>query len=261
VAEQSAIFDVFLACEAAIRRGELIRRVSRQDKEFHFQNWFEKRLKELRLPFDTSGRNTYPDFRLVKPAEGFEVKGLRYPGREANYDSNSQIPTGFHNGRSIYYVFGRYPTDQEDEREYPVIDLVICHGDFLNADHDYVHQNKNVKGFGTYGDIMIRDRKMYVAPTPFALLEGATAQRTLLLPADQRVDKRLVSVGKIERIEADQLVVGYNFDLRKNILRPEFAPNPGAGQAHRFVAYRAVGTEGPPVKLKALATDSGEDDE
>ncbi len=101
MAEQSAILDVFLACEAAIRRGELIRRVSRQDKEFYFQNWFQRRLKEVRLPFDTSGRNAYLDFRLVQPAEGFEVKGLCYPGREANYDSNSQVPSGFHNGRTI----------------------------------------------------------------------------------------------------------------------------------------------------------------
>jgi hypothetical protein len=38
-----------------------------------------------------------------------------------------------------------------------VLDLVVCHGDFLNADHEYVHKNKNVKGFGIYGDIMIRD--------------------------------------------------------------------------------------------------------
>lgn len=157
-------------------------------------------------------------------------------------------------------MFGRYPTDQEDEREYPVIDLVICHGDFLNADHTYAHENKNVKGFGTYGDIMIRDRKMYVAPTPFALLDGSTAQRTLLLRDRQHVDKRLFSVGKIERVEADRLVVGYNFDLRRNVLRPEFAENPGAGQAHRFVAYRAVGTEGPPVSLKPLATDAAEDE-
>ena len=44
-----------------------------------------------------------------------------------------------------------------------MLDLVVCHGDFLNADHDYVHKNKSVKGFGSYGDIMIRDRKMYVA--------------------------------------------------------------------------------------------------
>ena len=48
-----------------------------------------------------------------------------------------------------------------------MLDLVVCRGDFLNADHTYVHKNKSVKGFGSYGDIMIRDRKMYVAPTPF----------------------------------------------------------------------------------------------
>jgi hypothetical protein len=39
---------------------------------------------------------------------------------------------------------------------YPVLDLVICHGDFLNADHEYLHKNRNIKGFGTYGDVMIR---------------------------------------------------------------------------------------------------------
>jgi|SRR5829696_8936912 len=30
-------------------------------------------------------------------------------------------------------------------------------------------------GFGSYGDILVRDRKMYVAPTPFALAEGTPA--------------------------------------------------------------------------------------
>ncbi len=118
-------------------------------------------------------RNTYPDFRLVQIAEGYEVKALAYPGREANYDCNSQVPSGYHNGRTIYYLFGRYPKDADTD-DYPVIDLVMCHGDFLNADHTYVHRNRNIKGFGSYGDIMIRDRKMYVAPTPFALTDGTT---------------------------------------------------------------------------------------
>jgi hypothetical protein len=40
------------------------------------------------------------------------------------------------------------------------VDLVLCRGDFLNADHNYVHKNKSIRGFGSYGDIMIRDRKM-----------------------------------------------------------------------------------------------------
>lgn len=255
---KSSIVDVFLACNKAIKRGRLIHRVSKSDKEFHFQDWFGGRLRELKLHFDAPARNSYPDFRLVNLAEGYEVKGLAYPGREANYDSNSQVPTGFHNGRAIYYAFGRYPTEPDGD-DYPVIDLVLCHGDFLNADHTYEHANRNVKGFGTYGDIMIRDRKMYVAPTPFALLEGATAQTTLVIPVETPTDPRLKPVGKLERVEAAKLVVGYRFDLRKNVLSPEYADNPGAGRVHRFVAYRPAGVEGPAVHMK-LPPPPGEGD-
>jgi len=162
---------IFRNCVEAIRGGRLIKRVSSTDKEFHFQNWFRARLAELGLNFDAGGRNSYPDFRIVKTTEGYELKGLAYPGRDASFDSNSQMPAGFHNGRQIYYVFGRYPKNP-DGNKYPVLDLVICHGSFLNADHEYTHKNKSVKGFGSYGDILIRDRKMYVVPTPFHLVEG-----------------------------------------------------------------------------------------
>ncbi len=92
------------------------------------------------------GRNTYPDISIVQVPLGFEVKGLAYPGRESTYDSNSQVPTGYHNSREIFYVFGRYPKATESDIEYPVIDLVICHGDFLNANRAYVHENKHIKG-------------------------------------------------------------------------------------------------------------------
>src|SRR5258708_15406036 len=207
--------DVFAASCAAARDGVLIHRASKQDKEFHFQNWFSERLDGLHCKYDEPARNTYPDFRLVELTEGYEVKGLAYPGREANYDSNSQVPTGHHNGRAIYYVFGRYPKDAADD-DYPVIDLVVCHGDFLNADHEYVHKNKNIKGFGSYGDIMIRDRKMYVAPTPFALTSGTTGQQTLILPTSGVVDDRLVKVGDLARVETKKLVIGYKFDLKNN---------------------------------------------
>src|SRR5260370_13213297 len=90
--------DVFAACCTAVQKHVLIHRVNRQDKEFHFQNWFSARLNELKYPFDPPSRNSYPDFRLVNIPEGYEIKGLAYPGREATYDSNSQVPTGFHNG-------------------------------------------------------------------------------------------------------------------------------------------------------------------
>jgi hypothetical protein len=248
-------FDVFEQCVLAIQAGELIESVSAKDKEFHFQNWFEKRLENLDFHFEGSGRNTYPDFSLVEHAEGYEVKGLAWPGRERDYDSNSQVPTRHHNGRQVFYVFGRYPADQSthinigSRKQYPVVDLVICHGDFLNADHDYVHKNKSIKGFGTYGDIMIRDRKMYVAPTPFALTDGTTGLMTLIVPAGIEASARFQEVGRFTRVESETLVVGYTFDLRTNELQADRIPNPRAGTEHPFVAYRLVGQSSKPVSL------------
>ena len=131
--------------------------------------------------------------------------------------------------------------------EYPVVDLVVCHGDFLNAERDYVHKNKSVKGFGTYGDIMIRDRKMYVAPTPFALTEGTTGLMTLILPENFGPDDRYKVVGNLTRVEAETLVVGYNFDLHTNELKAERVPNPNKGNQHRFVAYRLKDQSSKPV--------------
>ena len=85
---------VFKACVEAMRKGTLIERVSATDKEFHFQNWFKKRLEKSGLHFERGGRNSYPDFRMVKTTDGFEIKGLAYPGRDASFDSNSQVPLG-----------------------------------------------------------------------------------------------------------------------------------------------------------------------
>lgn len=256
------IFDVFARCALGMGAGKLIRRESHQDKEFHFQNWFKARLAETNLNFEVGGRNSYPDFRLVASTDGFEVKGLAYPGREANYDCNSQVPSGSHNGRTIYYVFGRYPAEPDGDT-YPVLDLVVCHGDFLNADHTYVHKNKSVKGFGSYGDIMIRDRKMYVAPTPFGLTTGTAHSQTLILPAGCGVDSRFVEVGRLVRREADKIIVGYSFNLRTNVLTPDVVENLSAGTEHAFRAYRLKGARGEavamrPVVAKAAVEAEGE---
>jgi hypothetical protein len=253
---QTTCFDVFEQCVLAVQAGELIESISARDKEFHFQNWFQKRLETLGAHFERGGRNSYPDFTLVEYTEGYEVKGLAWPGRERNYDSNSQLPSGYHNGRQIFYVFGRYPADLSTytergngRRQYPVVDLVICHGDFLNATHNYVHQNKSIKGFGSYGDIMIRDRKMYVAPTPFALTEGTTGLMTLILPSIMDADARVQEVGRLSRVEADTLVVGYTFDLGTNELTAERIANPNAGTTHHFVAYRLLRQTTRPVSM------------
>ncbi|MGB7251657.1 MAG: hypothetical protein WBC73_22165 [Phormidesmis sp.] len=242
-------FDLFSQCTTAIQNGRLIERASRQDKEFHFQHWVRDRLAATGLNFDEAGRNTYPDLLLVNFPDGFEVKGLAYPGRESTYDCNSQVPTGLHNGRTVHYVFGRYPK-KPDGNSYPVLDLVVCHGDFLNADHEYAHKNKPVRGFGSYGDIMIRDRKMYVAPTPFGLLEGAAHRRTLIVPEETEVPKDYQEVGIIVRREVDERVVKYDFDLRTNELKIECVPNPNAGREHVFRALRLATDSDEPISLK-----------
>ena len=257
-------FTVFERCVEAVQSGVLIESVSPKDKEFHFQNWFESRLQQTGVHFQVGGRNSYPDFSLVTRAEGYEVKGLAWPGRERNYDCNSQVPTGFHNGRQIFYVFGRYPADlrsfsgaDNSGPKYPVVDLVICHGDFLNADHHYVHQNRSAKGFGTYGDILIRDRKMYVAPTPFALTDGTTGLMTLIVPCGWSAPENFREVGCLVRTEATQFVVAYKFDLRTNELAVETVPNPHAATEHRFVAYRLRSQTNKPVTMSQPADAAG----
>lgn len=265
---ETTCWDIFAACVGLAQHGQTIETVSDRDKEFHFQNWFQSILERTGLPFDSPSRNAYPDFRIVTLAEGYEVKGLAWPGRERDYDANSQVPSGDHNGRRIFYVFGRYPADlseypknKEGHREYPVVDLILCHGDFLNVDHGYVHKNRHVKGFGSYGDIMIRDRKMYVAPTPFAITTGTTGLMTLIVPMDWERDERFQLVGELERREADDVVVGYKFDLRTNTMESTRVTNPTAGAVHRFHAFRLKCQTDKRVTMQTPGTTGSEDDE
>lgn len=246
----SIVLEAYKACYNAIRKGILITKESAQDKEYHFQNWFKEQLQSLNQPFDEPGRNTYPDFRMVNHTIGFELKGLQTPGRIANYDSNSQVPTGFHNGREVYYVFGRYDKAPIDPKKFPVLDLIICHGDFLNADHDYVHKNKSVKGFGSYGDIMIRDRKMYVCPTPYALTEGTEGQITLIVPEEIELTDEFEIVGHLTRIETEKVIVSYEFDLTTNEIISHKKENSNTGREHKFIACRLKKDVGPKVLLR-----------
>ena len=97
---------------------------------------------------------------------------------------------------------------------------------------------------------MIRDRKMYVAPTPFGLTTGTAHNQTLILPTDFRVDSRFSAVGKLVRRESEKLIVGYTFDLRTNTLKPESVDNPASGKEHKFIAYRLKGSASEAVAMR-----------
>lgn len=234
--------ELFLSCDEAVTRGVLIERVSRRDKEFAVQDWVRDRLDEAEIGYVENGRNKYPDFLLDgDPPEGVEVKGLAYPGREVDFDANSAAPAGEHEGRTIYYVFVRYPDTEEDR--YAVSDLVVCHGDLMNPTRGYVHKNRSFRTFGGYGDIMIRDRKMYVVRTPYDIAEGLVGHRTLIVPAGEQVPDELTRVGELTRVEADNVAVGYTFDLRTNEIVVIEEANPTASKRHTFAAYRVPGDE------------------
>ena len=153
--------------------------------------------------------------------------------------------------------------DKPDGNRYPVLDLVICHGSFLNADNTYVHKNNSFRSFGSYGDILVRDRKMYVAPTPFALADGTAHHRTLILPAEMDVDEGVFEVTTLTRREAERIVVAYTFDLRSNELDTALVANRSAGREHVFKVYRVDGDPEAPVVLRersrALAEGTNSD--
>ncbi len=94
---------------------------------------------------------------------------------------------------------------------------------------------------------------MYVAPTPFAVADGLTGTRTLLVPSSWKAPKEFKKVGDMARVEATYLVVGYEFDLKTNNISAKTVRNPAAGKKHSFVAYRI---ESDSDKAVTLISDS-----
>jgi hypothetical protein len=107
---------------------------------------------------------------------------------------------------------------------------------------------------------MIRDRKMYVAPTPFGLVSGVAHTQTVILPEDLSVSEQYRQVGSLVRVEAPELIVGYTFDLQANTLSPTTIPNPFAGQEHNFIAWRLQGRSDQPVTLRQKSVATLEDE-
>ena len=62
-------------------------------------------------------------------------------------------------------------------------------------------------------------------------------------------------------------IVGYTFDLRTNMLKPETVDNPAAGKEHKFGAYRVKDAASekvamrPPRQIIAEIVEAAEEDE
>lgn len=97
---------------------------------------------------------------------------------------------------------------------------------------------------------MIRDRKMYVVRTPHALAEGLDGRRTLILPSGWDTPNGFQAVGTLKRQEADEVAVGYEFDLKHAKLRTISERNPNAGRPHTFTAYRLQGGDQTLVRMR-----------
>lgn len=245
-------WKIFDACRQAISRGVPTSRIGK-DKEFHFQNWVYDRIVEAGYVSPEKGRNTYPDFPIEETDESYEVKGITVGSREGDFDSNSAMPSGKHDGKDVLYVFGRYDNPQTGGDSPSVHDLVIVHGSFLNAGGGFAADNKSMRVLGSFGDILLRDRKMYVPYTPYRLLSNLRGYCTLVLPeADAFPGNGYAEVGRFSRFEANSVLVGYRADLKANSLVGEFEENENANREHRFVAYRStLDTETPRVELVA----------
>lgn len=240
--------------------GWRIRRQKGKSAAATMEKWIEacarKTYGRARNTIHDLGDNCYPDVPLAREPLGFEVKVVKEKSRIWDFDANSHLPSGRYGGIAVYYVFFRY---SDEGSHYAILDLVICHGDFINPVHDYVHVNDNIPSFGGYGDIMIRDRKMYVAPTPIALAPGLLGNLTLIGPDGWQVPADLVKVGTLERTETDMIPTRYSFDLDDPRLIIEKRPHSGAGQTHRFAAYRCPQHDLTPVELAPPRT-KGEND-
>ncbi|MGV3713248.1 hypothetical protein [Pseudolysinimonas sp.] len=230
----STVWRVFDECVRAVASG-LPTPKTTDDKEFHFQRWVADRIALAGHGDIDTGRNRYPDFPIPGTTEAYEVKGITVGSREKDFDSNSALPSGSHDGRDVFYVFGRY---ESVGPKTVVRDLVIAHGSLLNAGGGFDAKNTSMRVVGSFGDVLLRDRKMYVAYTPYSLLTNVYDACTLVLPTGWpgRPDD-VHAVGAFSRTEHANILVGYEADLRENTLEGKFEPNPQAGRVHGYEAW------------------------
>jgi hypothetical protein len=134
----------------------------------------------------------------------------------------------------------------------PFLDVFVRCAQGLGSGKLITRESRQDKEFH-FQIMLIRGRKRYVAPTPFALTVGTAHNQTLILPTGWRADSRLREVGLLVRHEPEKLVIGYALDTRANTLVPELVDNPSAGREHSFSAFRLKGAGGEEVAVRPIA--------
>lgn len=160
-------------------------------------DWFLDDLRDLE-PYSL-GANDHPDY-IIKGV-GFELKSLKTRGQ---IQFNSTIPCGgFKHGNlegECYYVVARYTA----ERTYGYLaDYSIVDGDYFNHDREWAfsHMNSQEAEFGTYGDGVVRHRKMYSFPSPHRNIEGVA----FISKFDfvHEINPNLILEGYIDRVDTN----------------------------------------------------------
>ena len=228
---------------------------SKDDKEYFVQDWVEERAAEARCEVEAQGRNKYPDFWLSLDGTtiGNEVKSLAHHpnGRPArkDLDFNSTAPQSLMQGRDCFLTFVLYRHDSLDSPLQGTV-TTVCLADiaFLNADKNFVPLNLSVKKFGSYGDGIIRNRRMYRFRHPVTVLDeiglDIRGRPTLILPEGslgqaEALADRLLQIGSVERATAPQRLASYLVNVRTGEIEPRFTE---AKQQllHRFEVWTPV---------------------
>jgi hypothetical protein len=255
VTVETSVWGVLLACREAVREGVPTYRPA-DDKEFHFQRWVESRIREAGFDVPETGRVSYPDFPIVGLDEAYEVKGITSGSRERDFDCNSTLPEGVHQGHQMLYLFGRYEGPAAGERP-RVLDLAIVHGTLLNAGGSTLPRNSSFRGLGSYGDVLLRARKMFVAFTPYGLLSNLRDHCTLVLPVGwEEPPTGFECVGEITRHRVPEQVVGYAEDFVSGTLTPVTAAHDLGVTDHVFKVWRVAGDGTDTVELVMPATQA-----
>ncbi|MEI4619840.1 hypothetical protein [Bacillus cereus] len=159
--------------------------------------WFLDSLSDLE-PLSL-GKNDHPDYVIHNV--GFELKSLKTKGQ---IQFNSTIPCGgFKHGDlegECYYVVARYTT----ERNYGYLaDYSVVDGDYFNHDRNWAfsHMNSQESGFGTYGDGVVRYRKMYQFPSPHKSIEGISFISKF--PFVHEINSNLVPNNYVDRVDVN----------------------------------------------------------